>query len=970
HIFLLIIIFNLSNSSNIDTNFPIVLSHNGKESSYFGASVTIAQGLRKSDLIVGAPKYSGNDHEKTGAIFACEIDQSNNATCRERSFIKDYQTKHDRAEYYYSDAVSGTSSAMKEPIIAIGAPGFSDWQGSVVVYHTANLDTASIMYDNHDYNSYMGYSVAIGQFFNDRVNYIAAGAPRSKETGCVKAEISLQPPNRLYKLNDPLKKCGDQFLEYFGASVIAVDVNKDRLMDLIVGSPLYSHSTKYRGDSGRIFVYLSLGRSFDSPSIISIEKNRGARFGSALASLGDLNYDGFNDVAVGAPYEDDGQGAVYIYFGTRFGLSKNYVQRIAASDQLSSLQLRGFGQSLSTGHDVDNNDYPDLLVGSYLSDKAILLRSRPVASLKVSIKFREHNENKVGDEITQINLKNQNCQLKSVDYSCFDVVYCLLFSGEFLPQNQKVIVSFEIDSKLKRRGFAEIENSELYQFDLEAVVKPKINRCMEPVTIYLNPKLEDKLTPMNIALRAKLSEEDQKSQFCKKCPILSNEPFALRSLNFETGCGDVHCIAELQLDVRSSLLLVVQGLNTELPLYVQITNNGENAYSTKLRLEIRPFVEVNQISSHCEDTTEEFAVIIDCDIDNPLETEQTKEIFFMFDLSKLSSNVQNITIDSSVTTLSNLSEKSNANQRIILDVKRFASLLLLRGEKSHQELYAGAGSREKEYVRFSSLLQVVKENYSSVDEVNIAFKIPSIAKNNFISFQPRINLENKPSRNFLMKCDYPKTKLPELPKEESFVDPSKESDVEKSKLRTEEPKVAKRDVSKQLKEETKNATAENEEILLKLNCETTECETVVCQIGPFGINHQTALLEIENAINLTGVENVFKTNYSGILFTIEVEAKITDKSINSDIYRAYLPTVFKRIPTPEAVSSWIIFASSGIGLLLFIIIFVLLLKFGFFQRKQREEMQRLMRENDKKRDFGATNVNETNRESSIGDDSS
>ncbi|RWS09263.1 Integrin alpha-9-like protein, partial [Dinothrombium tinctorium] len=810
HIFLLIIIFNLSNSSNIDTNFPIVLSHNGKESSYFGASVTIAQGLRKSDLIVGAPKYSGNDHEKTGAIFACEIDQSNNATCRERSFIKDYQTKHDRAEYYYSDAVSGTSSAMKEPIIAIGAPGFSDWQGSVVVYHTANLDTASIMYDNHDYNSYMGYSVAIGQFFNDRVNYIAAGAPRSKETGCVKAEISLQPPNRLYKLNDPLKKCGDQFLEYFGASVIAVDVNKDRLMDLIVGSPLYSHSTKYRGDSGRIFVYLSLGRSFDSPSIISIEKNRGARFGSALASLGDLNYDGFNDVAVGAPYEDDGQGAVYIYFGTRFGLSKNYVQRIAASDQLSSLQLRGFGQSLSTGHDVDNNDYPDLLVGSYLSDKAILLR------------------------------------------------------------------------------------------------------------------------------------------------LITTS-----------------CIAEkLQLDVRSSLLLVVQGLNTELPLYVQITNNGENAYSTKLRLEIRPFVEVNQISSHCEDTTEEFAVIIDCDIDNPLETEQTKEIFFMFDLSKLSSNVQNITIDSSVTTLSNLSEKSNANQRIILDVKRFASLLLLRGEKSHQELYAGAGSREKEYVRFSSLLQVVKENYSSVDEVNIAFKIPSIAKNNFISFQPRINLENKPSRNFLMKCDYPKTKLPELPKEESFVDPSKESDVEKSKLRTEEPKVAKRDVSKQLKEETKNATAENEEILLKLNCETTECETVVCQIGPFGINHQTALLEIENAINLTGVENVFKTNYSGILFTIEVEAKITDKSINSDIYRAYLPTVFKRIPTPEAVSSWIIFASSGIGLLLFIIIFVLLLKFGFFQRKQREEMQRLMRENDKKRDFGATNVNETNRESSIGDDSS
>ena len=45
-----------------------------------------------------------------------------------------------------------------------------------------------------------------------------------------------------------------------------------------------------------------------------------SRFGFSMTSLGDLNNDGFRDVAFGAPYS--GQGAIYIYLGTRTGLSK------------------------------------------------------------------------------------------------------------------------------------------------------------------------------------------------------------------------------------------------------------------------------------------------------------------------------------------------------------------------------------------------------------------------------------------------------------------------------------------------------------------------------------------------------------------------------------------------------------------------------------------------------------------------
>ena len=44
----------------------------------------------------------------------------------------------------------------------------------------------------------------------------------------------------------------------------------------------------------------------------------GSRFGSAIANLGDLQKDGFEDFAVGAPYDGaDHGGAIYVYRGTK-----------------------------------------------------------------------------------------------------------------------------------------------------------------------------------------------------------------------------------------------------------------------------------------------------------------------------------------------------------------------------------------------------------------------------------------------------------------------------------------------------------------------------------------------------------------------------------------------------------------------------------------------------------------------------
>lgn len=58
-----------------------------------------------------------------------------------------------------------------------------------------------------------------------------------------------------------------------------------------------------------------------------------ARFGSAIAALTDIDLDGFNDIVIGAPLENQNSGAIYIYNGfqktirTKYSQVNNYVMQ-------------------------------------------------------------------------------------------------------------------------------------------------------------------------------------------------------------------------------------------------------------------------------------------------------------------------------------------------------------------------------------------------------------------------------------------------------------------------------------------------------------------------------------------------------------------------------------------------------------------------------------------------------------------
>ncbi|XP_022625911.1 integrin alpha-3-like, partial [Seriola dumerili] len=149
--------------------------------------------------------------------------------------------------------------------------------------------------------------------------------------------------------------------------------------DLLVGAPFYFHRQQEAG--GAVYVYMNAGGRFDSrPSVVLRGPDRSG-FGMAVTAAGDLNQDGFQDFAVGAPFHET--GSVMIWTGSSGGVSTEPSQVIRGSSV--SPGFRTFGYSLSGGLDVDGNRYPDLVVGS-LDDSVALLRTRPVIHLNKTLR--------------------------------------------------------------------------------------------------------------------------------------------------------------------------------------------------------------------------------------------------------------------------------------------------------------------------------------------------------------------------------------------------------------------------------------------------------------------------------------------------------------------------------------------------------------------------------------------------------
>jgi glycosylphosphatidylinositol phospholipase D len=154
----------------------------------------------------------------------------------------------------------------------------------------------------------------------------------------------------------------------------AGDVNGDGIADLLVGAPWASTTYVIYGRDGGFPAALSAAE-LDGVNGFTIESGGGFDLaGRTVSSAGDLNGDGLDDIAIGAPYagqSGDGihyQGYAYVVFGKRDGFEP--VVLLADLDGNDGFRMEGAtrqdltGAALAAVGDVNGDGFDDLAVGT------------------------------------------------------------------------------------------------------------------------------------------------------------------------------------------------------------------------------------------------------------------------------------------------------------------------------------------------------------------------------------------------------------------------------------------------------------------------------------------------------------------------------------------------------------------------------------------------------------------------------
>ncbi|KAM9614902.1 integrin alpha-E isoform 1-T1 [Morphnus guianensis] len=593
-------------------------------------------------------------------------------------------TQGDALEYELAQAGFNVQILDKQ-VLMFGAVGAFDWSGGILLYDLATK-TAVFLNESKEAAeeakkakySYLGYSVAV--VHTEYGPLYVAGAPRHSMRG----KVLVFQDNRLKQTLQ-----GEQVGSYFGSELCPLDVNHDGVTDLLlVGAPFYH----IRGEEGRVYVYRleTESGSFTLKGHLNVQGTSPfARFGFTVASIGDINGDGYEDIAVGAPLEDQlsnssAFGSIYIFNGDKDKIKSSFSQRVKASEISSGLQY--FGQSIDGGFDFTNDGLPDITVGSL--ENVIVLRSRPVIHFLTSMRF---NPERI------LILQNNSIVTAKL---CFDTISALPVSQQVFSQLY-ILYTVDLDVKMaKRRVQFEDQNT-----TTSGKLLVSKHMCSE-LQLYTLPCDFDCFSSVFLRVKHELYKKNDNVEFA--VPVLDRyQPSEMHfQLPYKKDCNNkTICTAHLTLTTQIQKELVV-GHTKEVTMNVSLTNSGDDSYMTAMVLNYpknlhfkKVTVEPSSPAIHCSQPIPLTPVVLSCNcrIGHPVFKTTTAKFSVIWQLDEsLFQNNSAITIN-----ITNINENSTIlTEEHVLDV-RYAFTAFLTKPVSLMYVNVSKGILENKEFRFN-----------------------------------------------------------------------------------------------------------------------------------------------------------------------------------------------------------------------------------------------------------------------------
>ncbi|XP_061186020.1 integrin alpha-4-like isoform X2 [Saccostrea echinata] len=494
----------------------------------------------------------------------------------------------------YGVSASGLSIKYHKEEVLVGSPGLNEFAGGVVNVKGATTTVKAEETTEARQGQMYGYAIGVGRFYDVVTYYFAFGGPRDGGSG----KVVIKGTD--YTVKETL--VGKEPGSYFGSVLCVVPGQNNAPDHLLVGAPMYSNMKTYTNyynsnqEQGRVYVY---GKSQTTDKLevkqtLEGSKARGARFGFAMANLNDFNKDGYNDVVIGAPFESEGQGAVYVYMGYKRGFY--LTQTItAASVAPSGTTLSTFGSSF-TQHPADFNgdDHADLAVGAYNSDMTfILYTNRPITMI---VDTKTNLTLPVGGGKATIIPQNTEGFTLNV---CFD------YEGNNIPSDVLVTFTVTADTAFRTSSGSNVDRVCFKQSETTCVEKmtgsftifkaPAELTCPKsPLQVLIKDdwnKMRGLFVPVVFDVEFTVSTSGS-TECTVGCPVVNkfdpnnDDPFAkTRKYSYELardGCGsDNICQSDVKLMVQASDSIVT-GPQAEYMIDITVSNNGEPSYNTEV----------------------------------------------------------------------------------------------------------------------------------------------------------------------------------------------------------------------------------------------------------------------------------------------------------------------------------------------------------------------------------------------------